>query len=241
MVLRLLNSSTEENLKKMIAGEIVLSNNPGKIIRKWRKLLDIKQKELAEVLNLSPSVISDYETGRRQSPGQNFIKKLVETMIDIDKRRGGRVINSFTQILGIATDGILDIQEFTDPIELSRLIDVVKGDVFVDHDLILKRYIYGYTVIDSLRAIQTMSGADFYRLLGANVMRALFFTNVSTGRSPMVAIRVQLIKPVAVFLHGLEKVDELAVRLAKLERIPLIVSKINSIENLLKTLRNISK
>ncbi|MEM1544945.1 MAG: helix-turn-helix domain-containing protein [Candidatus Methanomethylicia archaeon] len=240
-MLRLLNSPTEENLKKMIAGEIVLSNNPGKIIRKWRKLLDIKQKELAEVLNLSPSVISDYETGRRQSPGQNFIKKLVETMIDIDKRRGGRAINSFTQILGIATDGILDIQEFTDPIELSRLIDVVKGDVFVDHDLILKRYIYGYTVIDSLRAIQTMSGADFYRLLGANVMRALFFTNVSTGRSPMVAIRVQLIKPVAVFLHGPEKVDELAVKLAKLERIPLIVSKINSIENLLKTLRNISK
>ncbi len=232
-------SYAEENLKKMIAGEIVLSNNPGKIIRKWRKLLDIKQKELAEVLDLSPSVISDYETGRRQSPGQHFIKKLVESMISIDKRRGGRITNSFTQILGVNTEGILDVQEFTDPIELSRLIEAVKGDVLVDYDLILKRYIYGYTVIDSLKAIQTMSGADFYKLLGTNVMRALFFTNVSTGRSPMVAIKVQLIKPVAVFLHGLEKVDELAIKLAKLEKIPLIVSRISSIENLLKTLRQL--
>jgi len=240
MVLKLF-SSAEENLKKMIAGEIVLSNNPGRIIRKWRELLDIRQVELAEVLGASPSVISDYETGRRQSPGQQFIKKIVETMVEIDKRRGGRIINSFIQILGVATEGILDIQEFNEPIELSKLVDVVKGDVLVDHGLISKRYIYGYTIIDSLKAIQTMSGADFYKLLGVNVMRALFFTNVSTGRSPMVAIRVQLIKPAAVFLHGLEKVDELAIKLAKLEGIPLIVSRIDSIENLLKTLRNISK
>ena len=59
-------SPTRDTLAKRIAGEIVLSSSPGQTMRKWRGLLGVSQIEIAGVLELSPSVISDYETG--QSP-----------------------------------------------------------------------------------------------------------------------------------------------------------------------------
>ena len=62
--------SIREVLSKKIAGEIVLSSNPGLTIRKWRTILEITQVEVSKELNCSPSVISDYEVGRRRSPGR---------------------------------------------------------------------------------------------------------------------------------------------------------------------------
>jgi predicted transcriptional regulator len=38
----------------------------------------ISQTELADHLKLSPSVISDYESGRRKSPGIQTIKKIIK-------------------------------------------------------------------------------------------------------------------------------------------------------------------
>ncbi|MCS7127635.1 MAG: transcriptional regulator, partial [Thaumarchaeota archaeon] len=67
-------------------------------------------------------------------------------------------------------------------------------------------------------------------------------TNVTTGRSPMVAIRVFPLKPKAVVLHGpvgADSVDPLAVRISQLERIPLIVSKAPSVEDLLEGMRSL--
>ena len=71
-------------------------------------------------------------------------------------------------------------------------------------------------------------------------MRALIFTKVSRGRSPMVAVRVHPIKPAAVVIHGTEKVNSLAVKLARIEQIPLAVSHMPSIEKLLHALKDFS-
>jgi hypothetical protein len=67
-------------------------------MRKWRGLLNVNQMELADELNLSPSVISDYETGRRQSPGSGFIKRYVEALLVIDQGRGGYYIRQMARI-----------------------------------------------------------------------------------------------------------------------------------------------
>ncbi|UCF50783.1 MAG: helix-turn-helix domain-containing protein, partial [Thermoplasmatales archaeon] len=79
-------------LSEKIAGEITLSPKPGQTIRKWRSIFGISQTDLASYLNLSPSVISDYESGRRKSPGIQTIKKIIEAFIDIDENHGGKII-----------------------------------------------------------------------------------------------------------------------------------------------------
>jgi putative transcriptional regulator len=75
----------ETSLIEKMAGEITLSDNPGKTIRKWREELRISQKELALHLEMSPSVISDYESGRRRSPGIRTVRRMVEALLDIDR------------------------------------------------------------------------------------------------------------------------------------------------------------
>ena len=46
-------------LREKIAGDIVLSESPGKTMRKWREELHISQTELARHNRGRPSVISD--------------------------------------------------------------------------------------------------------------------------------------------------------------------------------------
>jgi transcriptional regulator with XRE-family HTH domain len=70
--------STREVLARRIAGEIILSNMPGTALKKWRMAFNISQARIAEKLQISPSVISDYESGRRKSPGTLFVRRFVE-------------------------------------------------------------------------------------------------------------------------------------------------------------------
>jgi len=84
-----------------------------------------------------------------------------------------------------------------------------------------------------------MSGSDFMQLLGTTSERALIFTKVSTGRSPMVAIRVTPLKPAAVIIHGVTNLDKIAVELAKSERLPLILAKKPSVTDLIKSLHSL--
>ena len=101
----------------------------------------------------------------------------------------------------------------------------------------MSKEIHGYTVIDSIKAILNLNSEEFLKLYGLSSERALIFTKVSTGRSPMIAIKVQGIVPSMVVLHGAKKVDEIAVQLAELQKIPLILSPIETLEDLLNGLR----
>ncbi|WP_297418950.1 helix-turn-helix domain-containing protein [Thermococcus sp.] len=230
----------KEALAKRIAGEITLSSDPGKTMRKWREIFGISQTELADYLGVSSSVISDYEGGRRKSPGASTIRKFVEALIDLDEKRGGNVIRAFSKTLAgeLPTSAILDIREFSLPITIKDLVDAVKGDVVANIHL-LDRRIYGYTVVDSIRAILEMSSEEFLKLYGWTTERALVFTKVTTGRSPMIAVRVQGLKPAVVVLHGVKKLDELAVKLAERERVPLVVSKLSNESDLISALRKL--
>ena len=71
----------------------------------------------------------------------------------------------------------------------------------------LDQTIFGYTVVNSLNAILQLSSEEFNRIYGWSTERALIFTNVSTGKSPMVAIRVTPFKPRCVVLQGIDAAD----------------------------------
>jgi putative transcriptional regulator len=63
------------------------------------------------------------------------------------------------------------------------------------------------------------------------------FTNVNTGRAPMIAIKSQEFKPALVILHGVGEVDRLALELSEQMHIPLAVSKLGSLDILIRELR----
>ncbi len=224
-------------LADKISGDIVFSDTPGKTIKKWRQIFEISQKELAQKLGVSPSVISDYESDRRKSPGVNFIRRIIEAMLEIDKERGFKTVSKYRDILsGFKLDVIIDMREFDELISVNELAKVVDGVMLTDFD----KLISGYTIVDSIKAILSLNAYDFYRLYGFTTERALIFTKVSTGRSPMVAVRVANLKPAVVVLHGInaENVDGIAVKLAEIERIPLIATQM-PLDDMIKALRNI--
>jgi putative transcriptional regulator len=230
----------KEKLAKRMAGEVTLSQDPGKTLKKWREVFGITQTQLAEYLEISSSVISDYEGGRRKSPGCTTIKKIVEGLIELDDMSGGHVIHAFSRMIDteLSTEVIIDMREFAVPIQAEILLKAVEGDIIVNQDL-LDKEIFGYTVIDSIRCISEMSSDEFTKLYGWTTERALIFTQVSRGRSPMIAIRVQGLKPALIVLHGPSSIDDpVAIKLAEVERIPLILSRAESVDSMIRGLRS---
>jgi len=67
-----------------LAGSIVVSEEPGRALKTWRERLQVRQVALAKRIGISPSVLSDYESGRRPSPGVAFVRKYVESLVRID-------------------------------------------------------------------------------------------------------------------------------------------------------------
>ena len=99
-------------------------------------------------------------------------------------------------------------------------------------------------MVDSVRAILTLSANDFMRLVGSTTERALVFTGVSFGRSPMVAVRLYPLKPRMVVLHGVKEdgIDrDLAPKIAESEQIPLLVSRSPTVSSLMEALRGLEE
>lgn len=232
-----ITSPVKEIVARRIAGEIILSSNPGRTFRKWREIFNSTQTRLAKQLQISSSVISDYEKGRR-SPGTRFIKRFVLALISIDEEEGGLFLKEVSRLEITPSDAIIDVREFPVSVEGRRVSEAVKG-VPLACERLLQRSIYGYTILDSVKAIQTLSSTDAYRVFGITTERALVFTNVTKGRSPMVAVRVHPLKPRMVILHGPEKVDALALQLAEVEQIPLVLSKVTSVDKLVIALNRL--
>jgi putative transcriptional regulator len=230
-------SPTKENLARRIAGEILLSKMPGATVKKWRETFEATQTTLAEELQIAPSVISDYEGGRR-TPGARFIRRFVRGLISFDEQQGGHALRALGLISKMPSDAVIGIREFPIPIRARAICETVDGRV-VANESRLESDIYGYTIVDSVRLVEDFSGTDFYQLFGSTTERAAVFTNVSTGRSPMVAVRVHPLKPRMVVIHGPRKVDALAVNLARLENIPLVLSRLADADDLVHSLNSL--
>jgi len=231
-------SLAKENLAKRIAGEIVLSEEAGKIIQKWRNIFKIPQRRLADEMKIMPSVISDYENGRRKSPGIKIVKRIVVAMITLDEKAGGKIIQEFSVLptQAVLSDAVLDMKEFETPIDIREFCKIIEAPVVIREDMIDKK-IYGYTVVDALKAITDLSPIDMVKLYGLTSERALIFVKSHSGRSSMVALKVTNLRPGLVVLQGSDKIDELAKRIAELEGIPIGITKIKNSEELLKVLK----
>jgi putative transcriptional regulator len=212
-------------LAEKIAGEITLSEDPGATLRKWRTDFDVSQTELADSLDVSSSVISDYESGRRQSPGIGVINRIVQALLDIDETRGGGRIRQHARVLsaGFDSDIVHALREYPATIPLHRYYQAIGAEELVRGS---QDTVAGHTVIDSIEAITRLSSEEFYRLYGQSTNRALVFTSVTRGESPLVAMRVVTPTPNAVVLHGLDPDDiwEHAADLARIDGFSLAVT-----------------
>jgi putative transcriptional regulator len=224
-------------LARRIAGEIILSSKPGATMRKWRELFAVSQMRLSDKMIVSSSVISDYESGRRPSPGTKFVRRFVWALLKIDEERGGRFIHEFAKLTSSPSNAIVDLREFPIPVRVEYLCKAIKGEVVACLDKYVKE-VNGYTVVDSMRAVETLSGLEFSQLFGATTERALIFTNIENGISPMLIVRVSNLKPYVVIFLG-TRPDEYSIKLAEYDRIPIIYSSLPSVEQLVKSLRRL--
>lgn len=214
-----------EELAERIAGEVALSSDPGGTIRKWREEFGIAQTTLADELDVSASVVSDYESGRRDNPGIGIVRRLVEGLLDIDERHGGTRIRQHARVLsaGFDQDVVLDLREYSATAPVRDFYRTIGADEIIKGR---SETIAGHTIIDSVEAIKRLSRDDFYRLYGQSTNRALVFTGIERGESPLVAMRVVIPTPSAVVLHGIdrEQLWEHAPALAKADGISLATS-----------------
>jgi putative transcriptional regulator len=214
----------KEALLEKMAGEITLSDAAGPTMRKWRETFGFSQSDVASRLQINPSVVSDYESGRRKSPGIGTVRRMCLALVEMDVERGGHTIAQFHSLQN-PTEGILSIGEYRRNIEAKEFLDKIEGRALVMGNL-ADRKVQGYTLIDSVKAIASLNANDYVRVYGWSTQRALCFTGVKYGRSPMIAIRVHPMKPSMVVYHRPEDVDKLAYRLADMENIPLITTEL---------------
>lgn len=121
------------------------------------------------------------------------------------------------------------MEEFPEGIPETDFIRAIGGNN-INPSKTPRKMIYGYTLLDSLKTIVSLSSQDYIKVYGWSVERALIFTDVHYGRSPMVAIRAHPLTPAMVVYQKPERTDPLAVKLAEREGIPLVVTQLGTPE-----------
>ena len=226
-----------QQLAEKMAGEITLSDSPGKALKKWRTSFQIAPGVLADHLGVSPSVISDYESGRRKSPGTGVVGKIVDSLLNVDEENGGAYIKKYGKLLFSDYDDevIYDIHDFATSIPIRQLSELIECSLICGE---LDSQIFGYTVINSTNAILNLSPNEFNRIYGWSTERALIFSDISTGKSPMIAIRVTPFKPPYVILQGIdeEHVSPLVKKLAEKDHITVLCTPMG-VQDLVTRLR----
>ncbi len=232
-----MKSVLRQQLAEKMAGEITLSDSPGKSLKKWRTSFQIAPGVLADHLGVSPSVISDYESGRRKSPGTGVVGKIVDSLLNVDEENGGTYIKKYGKLLFSDYDDevIYDIHDFATSIPIRELSELIECTLICGE---LDSQIFGYTVINSTNVILNLSPNEFNRIYGWSTERALIFTDISTGKSPMIAIRVTPFKPPYVILQGIdeEHVNPLVKKLAEKDHITVLCTPMG-VQDLVTRLR----
>lgn len=173
----LLNIYKEEiqKLKQEIAGEIVISDNPGNVLKKWQNIFEINQISLARAMKLTGSTISDYENGRRNNPGINFIKKFVDTLIDIDYKRKCYIIK---KLITIQTQQTIETKEFKKGIKLKHTNQL--KDFEQINSKIHNEFVFGITYLDA-NDIPELEQTDLQKIFGKTNKRILFINNADNA------------------------------------------------------------
>lgn len=197
-------------------------------MRKWRELFGVTQVELAKRIKISTSTVSDYESNRRMSPGVGVIKRFVDALFSIDEEKGSTVVQGLERLSQrTPEENLYKVHDFAAPIGGVDFNRIIEGKIIANPSYLDSIKLFGYTTVDSLRVILEMSPSEYPKLFGSTLDRAFLFDRVSTGRSPMVVIRVAPIKPKLVVMHGITTIDKLAIKIAQIEKIPLLSTKLS--------------
>lgn len=227
------------DLETKISGEIVFSRNPGRKMREWRKMFNTTQSKLSTQMKVSPSVISDYETGRRGNPGINMIKKYVSALIQIDRERGGDLIRKYSAMTFLKRGkGIIDISTFSKSMTIQKFCDLIEAKILVKQNL--KNKVNGYIIVDTKRAVTAMSPWELTRMYSKNPERALIFTNLFNGVACVYGAKMSSIvgfRPRLIVLNTKDQV-KLAKGLAEKIMVSLALSK-SGIEHIIASLRSV--
>jgi putative transcriptional regulator len=237
-----------DKLAMTIAGEITLSSDPGGSMKKWREIFGVHQTELATHLKVSSSTISDYEGGRRKNPGIAVIARLVNSLIEIDKHKGGKVVKQLEKDFAQDQSTAFESHEFTSGIKATEIVKKVNGDVVCLPHKIKEETVFGYTIIDSIKVILEVPVHEYMMIYGKTPNRVLVFRHVENGRSPLIAVKVGRfstdMKPSMIILHGVftndRPVDPIAIKIAESEKIPLVTTAM-PLEELTKALGEFEK
>ena len=190
-------------------------------MKKWRELFGVTQTALAKQLSITPSTISDYESNRRKSPGINIVKRFIRALVEIDNMQGGWIMKK----ISTKKPDIFEVIEFPEPVSAKDFCKKINGTIITNKKRIASIDVVGYTLIDSLRVILELPADEFLKIYGNNTNRALVFTRVEIGRSPMVAVRVTKLKPSLVVYQGLEEMsDPVAIKISEVEKIPIVLT-----------------
>ena len=199
-------SYIRNRLAEKIVGEIVLSDELGGVIRKWRLNFNVTQSELCKFLDLSHSVISDYENNKRKSPGTFFISKIVNALLDIDQIRGAKKIYDYF----VQNCIFFDIHEFVAPMSVDKFSAIVQAKIIQKPDFDNYKQIYGYAIINLKIIPKLYYNEDFQKflILICRTKRALIFTNF-ISRVPIDALNFLRLNHGIVFLYrvNIEKLD----------------------------------
>ncbi len=133
-----------------------------------------------------------------------------------------------------------EIKEYRKPLKAGEFIEGIGARVLSGENM-LEHHLFGHTVLDSIKAIIALKGEQFYRIFGKSSERALIFTKVGIGRSPMVAIRISPLKPRLVVVHGTSSVEPLAVEMARVENVMLAIAPQIDIQDLINRIREVTR
>lgn len=235
-----LSSYSKLLLARRIAGEIALSDDPNKMLKKWREIFHIPQIVLANYLGLSPSVISDYESGRRKYPGTKMIKKFVEALLLIDEENGGEITAAFERLAGaeVPIDIILDIREFSVPMTIGEFCRIIGAELVNEQQGVSSQLIYGYIAVDG-NDILSLPRNALNKLFEVSSKRALILTNISTGRSFLLLMDENSKRPGLLVFQTSKSIDNSVILAARNKQIPMAICVSDSPNPLLQRLKRV--
>src|SRR2546426_864901 len=148
-------------------------------MRKWRTEFRITQTDLAKHMRVSPSVISDYESGRRTSPGIRTIKKLVDAILEIDRRTGQKVAKRYEEF----SDVIPSMKEFSLGMRAADFLRKIDGRPLT-HSPALRRGVDGDPGVHPTKAVPPPPPPGYLKIYRSAHERAPLFSGGEYGGSP---------------------------------------------------------
>ncbi len=230
----------ENKFIEKILGDICINDDYGVVMRKWRNLFNVSQAELAEKLDIQPSVISDYESGRRNSPGIVFIRKYVLALINIGKNKNKKILDKLSGYPFDKKNNLI-VKKFDKKIKAEDFISNIDARIVIkSEEFHIKKCIFFYNNITDTFA--SMSTKELLSLMKGRDS-VLIFSNVKSGRFPFIVLRLlsganKISLPKFVIFQGTDSVSKMVLRMAHKSNICLALTK-ESKENIKDKIHNI--